>query len=134
MPTDQQAAGISAAPGGQHACVGCRRDDAIQSAAEAFAARKAELRELKAALDAQAKFLDNEQANNQEVSQSCVSLPSDQHASLYNEQAKKGEPKLHHFQCTETNGEMHHTAAVLPSSAQSKRLFKRGQRPTSTCQ
>ena len=49
--------------------MGCRRDDAIQSAAEAFAAKKAELRELKAALDAQAKFLDNEQANNQEVDQ-----------------------------------------------------------------
>ena len=70
--TDQQATGISGAPGGQHAHVGCRRDDAIQSAAEAFAAKKAELRELKAALDAQAKFLDNEQANNQEVSQHWV--------------------------------------------------------------
>ena len=70
--TEQQETSISGAPGGQHACVGCRRDDAIQSAAEAFAAKKAELRELKAALDAQAKFLDNEQANNQEVSQRWV--------------------------------------------------------------
>ena len=69
---EQQATGISAAPRGQHACVVCRRDDAIQSAAEAFAAKKAELRELKAALDAQAKFLDNEQANNQEVCQHFV--------------------------------------------------------------
>ena len=62
--------------------MGCRRDDAIQSAAEAFAAKKAELRELKAALDAQAKFLDNEQANNQEVCQCCFALPSEKSAYL----------------------------------------------------
>ncbi len=43
------------------------RDAAIQLATEMFAAKKAELRQLRSALDSQAKFMDNEQANNTEV-------------------------------------------------------------------
>ncbi len=44
-----------------------RRDAAIQLATEMFATKKAELRQLRSALDSQAKFMDNEQANNSEV-------------------------------------------------------------------
>ena len=95
--------------------MGCRRDDAIQSAAEAFAAKKAELRELKAALDAQANFLDNEQANNQEVSQLYVSWPSEQRAFLCNEQATKGGQKLHHFQCPGKSGKMRIRMQICPT-------------------
>ena len=43
------------------------RDAAIQLATEMFASKKAELRQLRSALDSQARFMDNEQANNQEV-------------------------------------------------------------------
>ncbi|KAK9820385.1 hypothetical protein WJX72_009778 [[Myrmecia] bisecta] len=44
-----------------------RRDEAIQLASEKFAAKKAELVEAQANLDAQARFLENEEANNREV-------------------------------------------------------------------
>ena len=53
-------------------CQGCClivacRDAAIQLATEMFATKKKELRQLRSALDAQARFMDNEQANNNEV-------------------------------------------------------------------
>ncbi|KAL0022703.1 hypothetical protein WJX77_003710 [Trebouxia sp. C0004] len=44
-----------------------RQDAAIQLATEMFATKKAELRQLRSALDSQAKFMDNEQANHSEV-------------------------------------------------------------------
>ncbi|KAL3156428.1 hypothetical protein ABBQ38_000737 [Trebouxia sp. C0009 RCD-2024] len=44
-----------------------RRDAAIQLATDMFASKKAELRQLRGALDSQARFMDNEQANNHEV-------------------------------------------------------------------
>ena len=44
------------------------RDAAIQLATEMFATKKAELRKLRSSLDSQSRFLDNEQANNHEVS------------------------------------------------------------------
>ena len=44
-----------------------RRDVAIQDASEAFAEKKMELREKQSMLDAQARFLENEELNNKEV-------------------------------------------------------------------
>ena len=44
-----------------------RRDEAIQLAGAKYAEKKRELADLKDALDGQAQFLDNEQANNREV-------------------------------------------------------------------
>ena len=43
------------------------RDAAIQLATEMFTAKKGELRQLRSALDSQARFMDNEQANNSEI-------------------------------------------------------------------
>lgn len=43
------------------------RDAAIQLATDMFTSKKAELRQLRSALDSQARFMDNEQANNHEV-------------------------------------------------------------------
>lgn len=48
-------------------CTPCCRDAAIQLATDMFASKKAELRQLRSALDSQARFMDNEQANNHEV-------------------------------------------------------------------
>ena len=45
----------------------CCRDAAIQLATDMFASKKAELRQLRSALDSQARFMANEQANNHEV-------------------------------------------------------------------
>ena len=44
-----------------------RRDQAIQQASELFADRKQELREKQMQLDAQARFLENEEVNNKEL-------------------------------------------------------------------
>lgn len=43
------------------------RDEAIAVASERFAAKKLEIREKKAELDAQARFLEDEGMNNKEV-------------------------------------------------------------------